>query len=85
MATDKYGAELVMCPFFREAEARSLRCEGAMEGSTVTQFFRNSQDKLTYKHNYCDSWNHKACAIYLVADAKYDEHGNIMPFNPPLP
>ncbi|MCQ2452953.1 MAG: hypothetical protein MJ075_07490 [Oscillospiraceae bacterium] len=84
MSQDKYGAELVLCPFFKEATGRSLRCEGAMDGSTVTQFFRRSEDKLAYKRIYCDTWQHKACAIYAVANGKYDEHGKVMAFQPPI-
>lgn len=85
MPQDKYNIELTLCPFVKEIGARSIRCEGCMPDATVTQFFRTSRDKLEYKRNYCDTWKHKSCAIYRVADAKYDEHGNLLPFMVTVP
>ena len=60
----------IKCPFFTSETEKSIRCEGAVNGSLNTLKFDNDEDKMAYIEKYCTNYPNN-CHICKAADAKY--------------
>lgn len=70
---NKWNDAEALCPFFRMHNATQIRCEGPVNGSVLTLFFRaTGKKRQQYAEACCEKY--KECAVYRANMARY-EHG----------
>jgi hypothetical protein len=72
----QYKDTRVQCPFYKWAKTkhRLLCCEGPIEDSSVTVFFKRMELLEDYLHGRCED-DFKSCPVYQIAIAKYETEG----------
>lgn len=66
-----YGAENVLCPFFRKNEEYRVKCEGTENENNIHLVFGSKAKKKTFFENVC-CCNYKRCRIYKMLMQKYE-------------
>lgn len=64
----------VQCPFYKFNDSRSIRCEGIMGDSTITQTFLSPKKRVCYMEALCMG-AYVRCALYGEIERKYEEEG----------
>lgn len=70
-----YRAADVLCPFYRDDDSRQrkIRCEGLIEGSSLTHYFRKKTDYEQQLKIFCCA-NYSKCEVAsLLLHEKYEE------------
>lgn len=63
----------VKCPFFKNYHPHGIKCEGIMDGTSISMTFRDRSDHDLHMDVFCQE-HFKNCEIYrMVNDAKYGE------------
>lgn len=68
-----YNSADVICPFYRndDSRQRKIRCEGIVEDSSLTLYFRRKEDYALQLHVFCcDHYDKCECAAMLM-----EKHG----------
>lgn len=66
-------AALVRCPFFRRHSPSEIRCEGVMDGTSMSINFARTKRKAWYEQTYCED-NYRMCEVYqLLMEHKYSD------------
>lgn len=65
-----YGAEDVICPFYKEETKNTITCEGVI-GENCRQAFSDSMQKKAHKKEYCNAFNYSNCLHCKQLEIKY--------------
>ena len=73
MTRNNYLAVNVLCPFFKDYERRTIRCEGFLaNGSEITTFL-TEKEMTTYLEQKCSD-DYRNCPKYrTIMEEKYKE------------
>lgn len=59
-----------VCPYFRHADKRIIKCEGLTKGSNVSQVFNHTGKVEKYRYDFCDCMCYKGCPIAIMLTEK---------------
>lgn len=62
----------VQCPFYRTDSDRRITCEGIIDGSTLTLYYRKKQDYKIQMRTFCCN-HYEKCEVYRMLLQKYEE------------
>lgn len=64
----------IKCPFYRNYNSDTVRCEGIMDGTTLGLSFADTKDRCRHMDVFCQTEHFRKCEIYrMVMDARYEE------------
>ena len=69
---NNYGTERVVCPFFKDYQKHTIRCEGYLEGRNLITTFEQAEDRSGQMRIFCCE-HYEKCEVYrMVMESKYD-------------
>lgn len=73
MAKESFWQNYVGCPFYRsDDQAHRITCEGIVDGSSITQFYRSRKDFSIQIKTFC-CVHYERCELYRMLMEKYND------------
>ncbi len=70
--SDQNDCYKIICPFFRDLNGNTIRCEGLIPDTRTATSFRSARAMKRYRRGFCDTFSYDSCAICKALLKKYD-------------
>lgn len=65
-----YKSKSVICPFFQNCDARTIRCEGIISDS-ISHKFTTAEEIDGHMEKFCNTFDYAECPYEQIVDSKY--------------